>query len=308
MFVRRGSGGDDSPEPPAVPFDEPPVLGEPERDAGTIGLVITGDTPATRGDAPGIDLPRRREKHEVRVLEPGGALYLAAGGARGFWVFLPFAHPEPDRVSEFYAEIESELGLTRPGPYSDLRKLKEVLADKTKRRRLGELYKIIRNDRNLGSLSLYAGPATRTDGFLMVGCEEWNDHQYRWRRPPWARRYRWPERIEEAERPERPAWLGTGDAKLLVRRRCKAFEDYFVRQLNTIGTFQLPHHGSSHNFAAELVPMLRPRFWIAAAGATNKYGHPDEQLVSRLASRGLVLRVSEAPSERFSEFLELEPL
>ena len=50
---------------------------------------------------------------------------------------------------------------------------------------------------------------------------------------------------------------------------------------------KVAHHGSAGSTVPELLSAVRPRFAVISVGARNTYGHPREQVLSRLAESGV---------------------
>lgn len=50
-----------------------------------------------------------------------------------------------------------------------------------------------------------------------------------------------------------------------------------------VDVLMLPHHGSKYGACEELLDMVLPRFVVVSAGSDNKYGHPHQETIDRLA-------------------------
>lgn len=234
-------------------------------------------------------------KGPATVLLPGHRLTVRSGQQRSaVWMLVPFTHPEPERLQLFLVALKSEMGLSPPRlgkARGYFRRLRNILKSKPKRVELGRLYKKIRSDRNLSSMSVYSGPAFRYSRANLVVEERY------WRGP----------RFHKVELP--PGWLGTGDAVLTRQERVVAFERFFTPLFPHVGVFMLPHHGSRHNFSGDLLAdHLREVVWVAAYGRKNRYGHPSPRLLRALSRRGssAVARVTEHQGSMMEEWLLLE--
>lgn len=93
--------------------------------------------------------------------------------------------------------------------------------------------------------------------------------------------------------PDKPgmAWLGTGDAALADKKRRNAFFQHYGSLLNQVVTLTLPHHGSEHNFDAELLDRIRPSFCVAPADRYSSWRHPGTAVIQSVASSGRFLSV-----------------
>ncbi|MDO9080810.1 MAG: DNA internalization-related competence protein ComEC/Rec2, partial [Desulfuromonadales bacterium] len=53
--------------------------------------------------------------------------------------------------------------------------------------------------------------------------------------------------------------------------------------------FKLPHHGSQRSVPAPLIDLLQPRFTFVSAGYKNRFGFPNQSVVTYLESKGIPL-------------------
>lgn len=100
------------------------------------------------------------------------------------------------------------------------------------------------------------------------------------------------------------------ESKLIhARAKCVYFGDYdpqsdswnrFAKTINydSVGSIQVPHHGSSKNWLNEMLSGCK-KICIISAGSSNQYHHPSAWLVEGIRSRKSVARVvSEDPKTR----------
>jgi len=304
-FLRRGTNlvvvvlptiGHEDGDPPRVRLDPPEGFHpwrpqEPkEMDRDVLKPVGWGPLSEQQRD----DYPElKRLEQGLGVLQPGEPVWLCSDRSLlAVWMLIPFTHPEPERLKSFQSLIKRELRLPLPtgkDPERYVRRIRTILKDKQRRAELARAYGVIRADRNLTSMSLYSGPA---HGLMPVG-----DGTLMQRRLF---------RHHSLHHSRRSGWLGTGDAVLTRANRARAFEHFFEPVLSEVGTFMLPHHGSSHNFAGYLLrEHLNGVLWIAAYGKRNTYGHPDRSLIHALKRRGEVARVTQRSSSLLEERLRL---
>lgn len=101
------------------------------------------------------------------------------------------------------------------------------------------------------------------------------------------------------------AWLGTGDAALKKPARLAALLKHYDHLLPMVGSLQLPHHGSDHNFHPDLVVAIDPSVVVAPAKST-KWRHPGSGVIHGLANFGLPLwNVTDAVLSETVETLSL---
>lgn len=49
---------------------------------------------------------------------------------------------------------------------------------------------------------------------------------------------------------------------------------------------KLAHHGSASSTTDEFLTVVNPQIAIVSAGLDNRYGHPDEEVLERLETKG----------------------
>jgi competence protein ComEC len=82
----------------------------------------------------------------------------------------------------------------------------------------------------------------------------------------------------------RERWLLAGDAGARV-------EAELGEQVGQAGLLKVGHHGSKTATTVEFLARLRPRLALISVGEGNRWRHPDDAVVARLAARGVrVLR------------------
>jgi ribonuclease BN (tRNA processing enzyme) len=79
--------------------------------------------------------------------------------------------------------------------------------------------------------------------------------------------------------------LLTGDAGLKSSNNINEFKKHYKKVLNNVFLFQLPHHGSEHNWNKKLLNFLPfCNIWIASAGLHNSYNHPSYEVFRNIAN------------------------
>ena len=63
-----------------------------------------------------------------------------------------------------------------------------------------------------------------------------------------------------------------GDFAAKGNLKWKQFVNFYRKYWDIVGTVQIPHHGSRHNYNPEI--NRSPKFSIISAGYKNSYGHP----------------------------------
>jgi len=190
-----------------------------------------------------------------------------------YWCFIPFNYAQDERREQFEkALVEHGLSL------SDITSVEKI---KEHKKKLVKAYGSIDGDLNVNSLLLYSGPRDR-----------------------WLRVNRFVSRGQcffDAYCPRCYHWdagcLYTGDVDLGLigllwdlKRRLHHFFPY-------LGTIQVPHHGSKHNFDKSILRKSDVRCAIFSFGSDNIYGHPSDFVVEEVVEEGVVpCLVTEDPS------------
>ena len=70
---------------------------------------------------------------------------------------------------------------------------------------------------------------------------------------------------------------------------CSYMEELMGRQLlpSDYEVLKVGHHGSRNSTSEYLLALCTPEVAMISSGANNRYGHPHEEVVSRLAKRGI---------------------
>ncbi len=116
-------------------------------------------------------------------------------------------------------------------------------------KKLRSCYEEIWSNHNLVSMSLYAGPLTKSAS-----------QRFEVRSP------------YSFSRLDAAGWLLTGDMHLNVNRRREKFFSFYEWLAPNVGVFSLPHHGSDLNFDASVISKFPNAYQYIAAYGRNSYG------------------------------------
>lgn len=84
-------------------------------------------------------------------------------------------------------------------------------------------------------------------------------------------------------------WLLTGDADLTDIKAVDRLVAHMANhRIQTLGVFQVPHHGSKHNSSQYTANKLPAPFNVFNANPHGRHGHPDKEVVDRFSSALLV--------------------
>lgn len=84
--------------------------------------------------------------------------------------------------------------------------------------------------------------------------------------------------------------LYTGDYEAGGKFKLRELLDRYAR-VGRLGSLQLPHHGSYHNFSSELVDELSPRLCFVSSGFKNSYQHPNGSVVRYVLQKDILFAI-----------------
>jgi hypothetical protein len=94
-----------------------------------------------------------------------------------------------------------------------------------------------------------------------------------------------PERLQGTHTPDGLAFdhMLTGDANVDITE----YRKHFAPELERVGLFCLPHHGSKRNWHRRFLDAHKNcSLWVCSAGLGNRYGHPQKEVVKDLCVHG----------------------
>jgi competence protein ComEC len=51
----------------------------------------------------------------------------------------------------------------------------------------------------------------------------------------------------------------------------------------------VPHHGAKSSSSQQFIDAVQPRVAVVSAGRSNRWGHPDPEVIARYEARGVLL-------------------
>ena len=204
---------------------------------------------------------------EIKTLPCGSAFSYPQAPS---WLFIPFNHKQEERRKQFEEAIASKgILLTTLNDISEITK---------QEKRLREVYDTIDGDLNENSMILYSGPeecsifkipflVSRSLSFFRGYQDNWPTFQ--------------------------AGCLYTGD----INWTAGDFLNELSKFSRCLGTIQIPHHGSRHNFNKSLLELQYQGCAIFSFGSNNSYGHPADSVVEEVVKEGILpCLVTEDPS------------
>ena len=170
------------------------------------------------------------------------------------WRFIPFNYKQSIRKTQFTKALKDyDLQL------SDIDSINNISKHRDK---ITKAYKCIDGDLNENSLVLFSGKKDDDDIFCFVHYHDWF--------------YRYFLDIRF-----RCGCLYMGDVDLNEPYLISDLQRKLGKLFSTLGTLQIPHHGSLHNFEKSILNS-DIRCAILSFGTTNTYGHPSDRVIGEL--------------------------
>ena len=189
-----------------------------------------------------------------------------------------------DKLMKKLDEYSSTLPSSGAGLYDQLKEpefVKKVIASKELKNAIKLAYEKVTGGVNANSLLLYSGPASLDSGYKVRYCSDYGAF-FRYRRP---------------------GCLYTGDANCELPEWMT--QQKFNRVWESIGTIQLPHHGSLASFDIDANPINRFYVFPVSCGNTNSYGHPSGKVLAYLMANNCMPRiVTESESTIYMQQIE----
>jgi len=191
------------------------------------------------------------------------------------WVFIPYNFQYDNLNTQLCVELENN-GIDISNIVS------ELITDKNK---IIAVYKTVlggTRNFNANSLVLYSGPKENNE------CDIYIQDAYSDYCIPcfWHCRLMY------------PGCLYLGDYNVSDQSIMDDLKSEYSVYWNSIGTIQIPHHGSEHNFHSDLVSCCT--FSIMSAGRGNRYNHPHASTVKDIVmKRSIPVLVTEEDNTTF---------
>ncbi|MGX5203446.1 MBL fold metallo-hydrolase [Aliikangiella sp. IMCC44632] len=215
-----------------------------------------------------------------------GAIEVESGSKLSFggelrWIFAPYNFLNITRSSQLIAELSNanfDVAKLKTDPFYTINQITTV----TQRKELRKAYAKVDGNVNENSMLLYSGPESINREGMWCICNEYYDH------------CRWPEHCIY-----KVGCIYTGDCDLNKINLGIVYADL---NLN-VGTIQIPHHGSKHNFSIQSLSDFWPHIFCPISyGTKNNYGHPAAEVVNKLSQQGFrPLLVNEQSSSEFEQ-------
>lgn len=222
------------------------------------------------------------------------------------WFFIPFNYKQDKRGDLFMSAIK-EKGLSE----EDINTIEKIAAQKQV---LKKAYESIEGDLNRNSMILFSGGVDGRICYEHVKRHSATVHGYSWiygysriygvsLKKDRLHRHDWEyyTRIQSGCLYLGDIDLNEGDLIEDIRLRLGLF-------LPNLGTIQVPHHGSKHNFNRSICEQESIHLAILSFGTKNRYGHPADSVVVEILKEGVFpCLVTEDPRSIVAQYIRLHP-
>ena len=216
---------------------------------------------------------------------------IVVNGMNYNWCFIPYNFKNKERSSK----LEDEL--TKAG--IDVGKLKtnstyalNNIANEKDKRVIKKIYESLDGNINENSLVVYSGPYDISGKDSIINYDLDPDELFRYH--SFYNYY-----LESTY--DRVGCIFTGDANLNKFDITKIFGSYW----ETVGTVQIPHHGSLHNFNSDF---LQSKIMCCpiSFGTNNTYGHPSYNVIGEIMSKmSYVIKVTEKMDSGYVQYINI---
>ena len=212
------------------------------------------------------------------------------------WFFIPFNYEQDKRGDRFISAIK-EKGLS----LEDIDTIDKIVAQ---RRVLKKAYASIEGDLNKNSMILFSGGIDERSCYDHVKrysatvCGNFHISVIRYMKTRYSHFYGW----DYSAIPSGCLYMGDidlneGDLIEDIRLRLGLF-------LPSLGTIQVPHHGSKHNFSHSICELGNVHLAILSFGKKNRYHHPADSVVAEILKEGIFpYLVTEDPKSKLEEYI-----
>jgi len=203
--------------------------------------------------------PESDREVERRSIQNSGTIFsISNENAPHDWCFIPFNYKQIERQEQFQKALE-ESGI-------NLDNIKDVKQIEEHKKEIKKAYEKVSRDLNINSMILFSGRIGGVDDF--VECYGSRCHSYYHYRHCFA-----------------SGCLYTGDVDLNQKMIVENIKQSLDNFSHSIGTVQIPHHGSMHNFDKSILfPNIRCT--VFSYGTVNQYGHPSVRVLEDVIAFG----------------------
>jgi hypothetical protein len=194
-----------------------------------------------------------------RVTEHGGLKFFK----KDYWLYIPY-NLHSSRKAKILRNLLKRAGIDIERFTKDIDYVNSLISDTNYRRKIRSIYNKLEGNINSNSLLVYSGPIMNSLIFrTLLLLEELSAVELC---EPYLR-------LND----RKSACLYTGDFDLNVNSF--SLRQRFNKYWNIIGTIQVPHHGSKHNFCGK---NFKRMVYAPISTGKNPYGHPSKYTLQEL--------------------------
>ena len=188
------------------------------------------------------------------------------------WIFIPFNFRQTQRANDFITKLTKQK-IT----FKNISEFKKQWQQN--KNKIIKIFKSVPGSMNTNSMTLYSGPESNGKRFFHHFIESVHFH-------PFYRHH------------NLAGCLYFGDYEAKGVQKWSQFINYYEKYWDIVGTVQIPHHGSRHNYNRE-INKGNPKLSIISSGIKNTYRHPHASTLKYIIlDYGLPLIVSENVGSR----------
>ena len=224
-----------------------------------------------------IEFPKDKNTWNIEV---------ASGSKLGFggelrWIFVPYNFLNVARSSQLEVALSNasfDVAKLKTDPFYTINQITTA----TQRKELRKAYVKVDGNVNENSMLLYSGPESIDGDGKWCICDECYDDC------TWSQHCIY-----------KVGCIYTGDCDLNKINLGIVYSDLGLN----VGTIQIPHHGSKHNFSIQSLIDFWPHIFCPVSyGTKNNYGHPAAEVVNELSQEGFrPILVNEQSSSEFEQ-------
>ena len=201
----------------------------------------------------GIDLSTLNSGRKIEV-DSGTTLRL---DKRLAWLYIPFNYNHQEVKQKFLDELK-KYKIT----VSDIDNIEKIY---DKKNIIAKAFRGIYYDLNITSLVLFSGSISHK---FYIKCLYHKSYYFD------VYRYIWVYEVLAG-------CLYCGDFNFKAEKYRKDMNERLKKLFDYVGTIQIPHHGSRHNFHEEIIKDSM-KIGVISFGKNNSYGHPSSRVIERI--------------------------
>ena len=281
------------------------IIDDPEKFFGdNTKIIYINPSENNRSNESGEEITISHNNNNLpSVINSGTAIKIR--GYRDYWCFVPYNIKNKERIENLKKELK-KAGLDMQKLITDPDYAMRIIIG-PKKDDLKKCYKSLEGKINENSLVIYSGPIPRRtppSSFIQAHYTT-NDNDYdnydnydNYDYDNYDYYYYYPYYFDLRA----SGCIYTGDVDL----NKFDIKDVYKQFWNTVGTVQIPHHGSIKNFEESFLKNNgRPLICPISYGIRNSYGHPSLNVVNNISLNGsFVIHITEDSGSKYIQLID----